>query len=145
MDHAMEVACREDLRRAGLPGQGMLVRLLALLRAAPEPHVTLAQVSRMMAENDLATSSGELDRQLRILAEHGLLGRLPDTAAEQVFDAEPEPHSHLIYEETNQIVDLHVSPETLLAVVRQALAEQSDRVEIIVRIRGSAAGDRMTD
>ena len=144
MDHAMEVACREDLRRAGLPGQGILVRLLALLRAAPEPHVSLAQVSRMMAENDLATSSGELDRQLRILADHGLLGRLPDIAAEQVFDTEPEPHSHLVYEETNQIVDLHVSPATLLALVRQVLAEQSDRVEIILRIRGPTASERTT-
>jgi Fe2+ or Zn2+ uptake regulation protein len=144
MDHAMEVACREDLRRAGLPGQGILVRLLALLRAAPEPHVSLAQVSRMMAENDLATSSAELDRQLRILADHGLLSRLPDIAAEQVFDTEPEPHSHLVYEETNQIVDLHISPETLLALVRQVLAEQSDRVEIILRIRGPSASQRTT-
>lgn len=140
MDHAMEVACREDLKRVGLPGQGILVRLLALLRVAPEPHVTLTQVSRIMAENNLATSSGELDKQLRILADHGLLGRLPDVAAEPIFDTEPEPHSHLVYEETNQIVDLHVSPETLLAVVRQALAEQPDRVEIIVRVRGSPAG-----
>src|SRR5579859_4200189 len=95
-----------------------------------------------MAENNLATPSGELDRQLRILADHGLLGRLPDTAGEPVFDAEPEPHSHLVYEATSQIVDLHVSPETLLAVVRQALAEQPDRVEIIVRVRGSPAGER---
>jgi Fe2+ or Zn2+ uptake regulation protein len=140
MDHAVDVACREELRRAGLPGQGILVRLLALLRAAPEPHLTLGQVSRMMVENNLATSSGELERQLRILADHGLLGRLPDAAAESVFDTEPEPHSHLVYEATNQIVDLHVSPETLLAVVRQTLAEQSDRVEIIVRVRGTPAG-----
>ncbi len=140
MDHAMEVACREDMRRAGLPGQGMLVRLLALLRAAPEPHLSLGQVSRIMAENNLATSSGELDKQLRILADHGLLGRLSDTAGEPVFDTEPEPHSHLVYEETNQIVDLHVSPETLLTVVRQALTEQPDRVEVIVRVRAPSAG-----
>ena len=142
MDHAIDIACREDLRRAGLPGQGILARLLALLRGAPEPHLSLGQVSRIMAENNLATPSGELDRQLRILADHGLLGRLPDTAAEPVFDTEPEPHSHLVYEETNQIVDLHVSPETLLAVIRQALAEQSDRVEIVVRVRGPSDGER---
>ncbi len=137
MDHAMEVACREELRRVGLPGQGALVRLLALLRAAPEPHLSLAQVHQMVDEK-LATSSAELDRQLSLLADHGLLGRLPDIAAEPVFDTEPEPHSHLVYEQTNQIVDLHVSPETLLAVLRHALTELSDRVEIVVRIRGTS-------
>jgi Fe2+ or Zn2+ uptake regulation protein len=136
MDHAMEVACRNELRRAGLPGQGALVRLLALLRAAPEPHLSLGQVHQMVDENQLATSSAELDRQLRLLADHGLLGRLPDIAAEPIFDTESEPHSHLVYEQTNQIVDLHVSPETLLAVLRDALTEHPDRVEIVVRIRG---------
>jgi Fe2+ or Zn2+ uptake regulation protein len=142
MNHAMEVACREDLRRAGLSGQGQLVRLLALLRAAPEPHLTLGQVLRMLVENNLATSSGELDKQLRLLTDHSLLARLPDTAAEPVFDTELEPHSHLVYEDTSQIVDLHVSPETLLAVVRQALTEQSDRVEIVVRVRSASARER---
>jgi Fur family iron response transcriptional regulator len=135
MDRAMEVACREELRRAGLPGQGTLVRLLALLRGAPESHLSLGQVLRMMDENSLATSPAEIDRQLQMLVYRGLLGRLSGAGAEPVFDTVPEPHSHLVYEETGQVVDLHVSPETLLAVVRQALAEQSSRVEILVRIR----------
>lgn len=144
MDHAMEVACREDLRRAGLPGQGQLVRLLALLRTAPEPHLTQGQVLHLLVENNLATSSGELDKQLRLLTDHGLLARLLDAAAEPIFDTETEPHSHLVYEDTSQIVDLHVSPETLLAVVRRALAEQSDTVEIIVRVRRTSPGGQVT-
>jgi Fur family iron response transcriptional regulator len=141
MDRAMEAACREELRRAGLPGQGALVRLLALLRAAPESHLNLREVQRMAQENKLAIASAELDRNLQMLADRGLLGRLPSTAAEPVFDTIPEPHSHLVYEATGQIIDLHVSPETLLAVVRRALAEQSDRVEVLVRIR-SISDDR---
>jgi len=135
MDRAMEATCRDELRRAGLPGQGTLVRLLALLHAAPESHLSLSEVCRMVEDNKLAIPSAELDRQLYLLADRGLLGRFPSIAAEPVFDTAPEPHSHLIYEETGQTVDLHVSPETLLAVVRQALAEHSDRVEILLRVR----------
>jgi Fur family iron response transcriptional regulator len=137
VDRAMEAACREELRRTGLPGQGTLVRLLALLRVAPASHLSRGEVLRMAEENKLATSPAELDRTLQMLADRGLLRRLPSTAAEPVFDIVPEPHSHLVYEETGQIIDLHVSPETLLAVVRQVLAEHSDRVEVLMRVRTS--------
>ena len=79
-----------------------------------------------------------------MLADHGLLRRLPTTAAEPVFDTEPEPHSHLVYEETGQTIDLHVSHETLLAVIRQTLAEQSGIVEILVRVRSVSASEKAT-
>jgi Fur family iron response transcriptional regulator len=135
MPNAVEAAIREELRHAGLPGQGALVRLLALLRAAPETHLGLAEVVRMAGETGLATTPGDLARQLDTLAHHGLLGRLLSTAAEPVFDTVTEPHSHLVYEETAQIVDLRVSPETLLAILRQVLAERPDGIEILVRVR----------
>lgn len=135
MPHAEESDCREELRRAGLSSHETLACLLALLRAAPETHLGLAEVVRMAAETGLA-------RQLALLADHGLLGRLPTTAAEPVFDTVPEPHSHLVYEQTNRIVDLHVSPETLFAILRQALAEWPDGVEILARFRAHPAPRR---
>jgi Fur family iron response transcriptional regulator len=135
MPHTVEAVLREELRRAGLPGQGALPRLLALLRASPEVHLTLAEVADIVAEAGLAMTSGELARQLELLADHGLVGRLPTTTTELVFDTVPEPHSHLIYEESAQIVDLHVSADTVLAMVRDALAKRPDAVEILVRFR----------
>lgn len=69
--------CREALRRAGLSGQPTLARLLALLRAAPETHLGLAEVVRMAAEAGLAATPVGLARQLETLADYGLLGRLP--------------------------------------------------------------------
>ena len=139
MPHAVEAVFREELRRAGLPGHGVLPRLLALLRVAPETHLTLAEVADMAAEAGLAMTQIELAHHLETLADHGLVGRLPTTTTELVFDTVPEPHSHLIYEETAQIVDLHVSAETLLVMVRQALAERPDGVEIVVRFRRDPA------
>jgi Fur family iron response transcriptional regulator len=135
MPHTVEAVFREELRRAGLPGHGALPRLLALLRASPEVHLTLAEVADLVAEAGLAVTSGELARQLELLADHGLIGRVPTTTTELVFDTVPEPHSHLIYEESAQIVDLHVSPDTVLAMVRDALAQRPDSVEILVRFR----------
>ena len=135
MAQAMEPAFREELRRAGLPGQGALARLLALLRAAPETHLGLAEVVRMAEDSGLAATPVELARRLETLAEHGLLGRLPSTTAEPVFDTVPEPQFHLVYEETAQTVDLHVSAETLLAILRQALTERPNDVEILIRFR----------
>jgi len=138
--HAEDCDCREELRRAGLSSHPTLARLLALLRTAPETHLGLAEVVRMATETGLAATPVGLARQLETLADHGLLGRLPTTAAEPVFDTDPEPHSHLVYEQTTQIVDLRVSPATLFAIIRQALAEWPDGVEILVRFRGDSGG-----
>ncbi|WP_158925252.1 transcriptional repressor [Acidisphaera sp. S103] len=138
MPQAVEAACREELRRAGLSGQGGLLRLLTLLRTAPETHLGLAEVLRMAAEAGFNTTHADLARQLETLADHGLLVRLFSTAAEPVFDTVTEPHSHLVYDETAQIVDLHVSSGTLLEILRQALADRPDEVEILVRFRRTA-------
>jgi Fe2+ or Zn2+ uptake regulation protein len=137
MPQAVEAACREELRRAGLPTQGARARLLQLLRSAPETHLDVAEVARMAEDIGLAATQVELARQLETLADHGLLGRLPSTAGEPVFDTVSEPHSHLVYEDPGQIVDLDVSRETLLAILRHALVEWPDRVEVLIRIRAT--------
>lgn len=139
MPHAVDAACRESLRRAGLPGQGPLLRLLALLRAAPATHLRLGEVLHMAAETRLIATPLELAEQLETLVSHGLLGRLPSTAPEPVFDTVPKAHSHLIYEETEQTIDLDVSAETLLAIIRHTLAERPGGVEIMVRVRRDPA------
>jgi Fe2+ or Zn2+ uptake regulation protein len=141
MPNTVEAVLREELRRAGLPGHGALPRLLALLRASPEVHLTLAEVADLVAEAGLAITSGDLARRLELLADHGLVGRLATTTTELVFDTEPEPHSHLIYEESGQVVDLHVSADTVLAMVRDALAQRPGSVEILVRFRRDPAAD----
>lgn len=140
MPHAVEAVFREELRRAGLPGHGVLPRLLALLRGSAETHLTQADVAEMAAEAGVALTQVELAHHLEALADHGLLGRLATTTAELVFDTEPEPHAHLIYEESAQIVDLHVSADTLLAMVRDALARRPEGVEIVLRIRRDPGG-----
>lgn len=144
MSQAVEAACREELRRAGLSGQGGLLRLLSLLRGAPETHLGLAEILRMAAETGFNTTQIELARQLDMLADHGLLVRLLSIATEPVFDTVTEPHAHLVYEETAQTVDLHVSPGTLLEILRRALTERPEEVEILVRFRHAPVpvGDR---
>jgi Fur family iron response transcriptional regulator len=84
---------------------------------------------------------------LDTLADHGLLVRLLSTATEPVFDTVTEPHSHLIYDETAQTVDLHVSPGTLLEILRRALTERPEEVEVLVRFRRGAVafGESATD
>jgi len=108
-------------------------RLLALLRASPDTHLTLAEVADLAAETGLAVTLGELSRQLEALAEHGLIGRLPTTKPDLVFDTVAEPHSHLVYEEADQVIDLHVSADTLMAMVGKARAGAPGGVETLVR------------
>lgn len=142
MPTAVDDTLRAELRRAGLPAQGGMARLLALLRRATETHFTEAEAARLAGAAGLAASPAEIAQWLTGLAEHGLLGRLPSPGGEAVFDTVPEPHSHLVYEETAQTVDLHVSPETLLAILRQALAERPGGVEVMVRLRRPAEPGR---
>ena len=60
MDRAMETACREELRRAGLPGQGTLVRLLALLFPERDPVGGTGKPSR--ANSSATCSAKNLER-----------------------------------------------------------------------------------
>jgi Fur family iron response transcriptional regulator len=135
---AEDTACREELRRGGLAGQRPLARLLGILRAAPETHLGLAEVARLAEKGGLAATPVGLARQLETLADHGLIRRLPTTSTEPLFDTVPEPHCHLVYEETGQTADLHVSPETLLALLRQTLTEAPGEVDVLIRFRAAA-------
>jgi Fur family iron response transcriptional regulator len=135
MAQTVEAVARGELRRVGLPAQGRLARLLIALRGAAETHLTQGEIARLAEAQALGLSSPELASQLEALVRHGLLARLPSTGAEPVFDTVPAPHSHLMYEETAQVVDLDVSAETLIAILRQALAERPGEVDILVRFR----------
>jgi Fe2+ or Zn2+ uptake regulation protein len=129
-------ARNEELKRAGLIGDRELSRLLTHLRAEPETHLSLADVVRIAAEAGLAATPASLGRQLQRLADHGLLGRLPTSTAEQIFDTVPEPHAHLVYEDKRtSYVDLHVSSETLISIIRHALVERPNEVDVVIRFR----------
>ena len=139
MPHAVEAALQDELRRAGLPCRGAPARLLALMRGSQETHLTLPEVADLAAEAGLALPPADLARHVEVFADHGLIGRVPTTTTELVFDTVPGPHSHLVYEESEQIVDLHVSPDTLLAMVRDALNKRPEGVEILLRFRRTPA------
>jgi Fur family iron response transcriptional regulator len=141
MTRAVEAAHRDELRRAGLSDRGALARLLAVLRGAQETHLGLAEVMRMATHSGLALTTFRLAGHLETLADHGLIRRFATTTAEPVFDTDPEPHAHLVYEETTQTVDLQVSPETLLAIIRRALQQWPDDVEITIRVRANRISD----
>ncbi|MBI1685681.1 transcriptional repressor [Caulobacter hibisci] len=140
MPHAVDAVLQDALRRAGLPCRGAAPRLLALLRASEETHLTAPEIADLAAEAGLSLAPADLARQLEAFADHGLVSRLPTTGGEPVFDTQPEPHFHLVYEETARIVDLHVSPETLLAMLRDALARRPGGVEVMVVFRREEDG-----
>lgn len=135
MPHTVEAVFHDELRRAGLSGRGPLPRLLALLRGSTETHLTLTTIADMAVEAGLAVTSADLLRHLDSFVEHGLISRLPTTTSEPVFDTEPEAHFHLVYDDTEEITDLHVSGETLLAMLRDALAHRPESVEVLLRFR----------
>jgi Fur family iron response transcriptional regulator len=132
-------ATREELRRAGLPADGPLPRLLMLLRTAEETHIDPAEAQRLAAEGGLPLAQAELVNMLDTLVAHGLLGRLPTMGATPVYDTISRLHSHMLDDATSSIVDLDVSPETLSAIIRQAIADQPGRVEVLLRIRAPLA------
>ena len=139
MSNAVDTAVRQELHRAGLHGGGPLARLLTLLRGAEDTHFGLTDAARIAAAGGLPATPLELALQLEALVDHGLLGRVPTTSSELVFDTVPEPHAHLVYEDTAQTLDLHVSAETLLAILRQLLLDRSGSVDILVRVRSDPA------
>jgi Fe2+ or Zn2+ uptake regulation protein len=141
MASTADAAAREEVRRAGFPADGPLPRLLTLLRAAGETHVAAADAQRLAAEGGLALGLGEVVDLLEALAGKGLLGRVPTHGGGPLYDTIPHPHSHLVDEATASVVDLDVSPETLAAIVAQAIADQPGRVEVLLRIRAPGGGE----
>ena len=131
----VEAAIREELRRAGLAAQGSLPRLLAILRQSPDTHLTTPDIADLLARGGVAITLTELAHQLEILTAGGLISRLPTPAAEVVWDLVPEAHAHFVYGDFDQIIDMHVSEETLLAMIRDALAQRPGGVEVFVRFR----------
>lgn len=134
MPFVVDATIRDELRTAGLSAQGHLPRLLTLLRQSQETHLSAGDVTDLAARAGLAITRAEVGHQLDILAEHGLLSRLPTAGAEPVFDTIPEPHAHFMYGE-EEIIDLHVSGETLIAMVRDALERRPGEVEVLIRFR----------
>ncbi|MEO3471199.1 hypothetical protein AAFN86_04965 [Roseomonas sp. CAU 1739] len=133
-------ATREDVRRAGLAAEGPLPRLLSLLRAADDTHIDATEAQRLSAEGGIAIGRAKLADMLDTLVAHGLLGRVPTTAGAPIYDTVNRPHSHMLDEATATMVDLDVSPETLSAIIRQAIADQPGRVEVLLRIRAPQPG-----
>ena len=135
MKQAAQPMLRDELRRAGLPYQGPLARLLTALREAPITHLELSAITRIVANAGLSITPIDMIRQLKVLTDAGLLVRLPSTGAEPIFDTVARPHFHLVYDEASEPADLDVSPETLLAILRQEFLQRPGQVEILVRFR----------
>lgn len=135
MPGSAETALREELRRAGLPADGPLPRLLGLLRASAETHLDAVMARRLAAEGGIALGRSEIVTMLEALVARGLLGRVPSLGPAPVYDTVTRPHSHLVQEPSGVMVDLDLSPETLAAIVTRAIAENPGRVELLLRIR----------
>lgn len=141
MPRITDSTLREALRDAGLPAEGALPELLALLRAAGETHVTAEEARRLAAEGGLGLARPEVAQMLEALARAGLLGRVPVSGGPALYDTVTRRHSHLLDEATGALVDLDVSPETLAAILRQAIADQPGRVEVLLRIHPPRPGE----
>lgn len=137
---ALRREVRRDVRQAGLPPDGPEAALLDLLRAVPETHMDATAAQRLAAEAGFALARSEVAAMLEALARAGLLGRLPVPGGPPVYDTEARAHAHILDEATATVVDLDVSAETLAAILRQAMADQPGRVEVMLRIRAPLPG-----
>jgi len=133
-------AMRREVRRAGLSPDGPEAALLDLLRAVQETHLDAAAAQRLAAEAGFALARSEVAAMLETLARAGLLVRLPVAGGPAVYDTEARAHAHILDEATATVVDLDVSAETLAAILRQAMADQPGRVEVLLRIRAPRPG-----
>ena len=137
MGSAVNAACRGVSGDAAPSRDDLSEHMLALLLESEDPHLGLTEIVRLAGSRGLSVDPAEIARHLDGLVARGRLGRLPTVAAEPVFDTVPEPHAHIVYEETAQTVDLDVSTDTLLAILRQMLTERPEAVEVLIRVRGA--------
>lgn len=135
MGSAVNPACRNVSGDAAPSRDDLSDHMLALLLESEDPHLGLTEIVRLAGARGLSLDPAEIARHLDRLVARGRLGRLPTVAAEPVFDTVPEPHAHIVYEETAQTVDLDVSTDTLLAILRRMLTERPEAIEVLIRVR----------
>ena len=85
-------------------------RILELLRSTGT-HPTATWLYDRLKEEFPGLSMGTIYRNLHILQEQGLAGRIDFGSTFDRFDANMEPHYHFVCERCGAIVDLDLPPE----------------------------------
>ncbi len=130
---------RAKLQRAKLRPTRQRIALGWLLFGRGDRHVTAETLHEEAIAIKAPISLATVYNTLHQFTDAGLLKEIAVDGSRTYFDTNITPHHHFLIEETNALVDI---PEGLVAVSTLPEAPegtQITRVDVIVRIRGTAA------
>ena len=142
-DRILKINIEEEMKKSYIDYSMSVI----VSRALPDVRDGLKPVHRrvLFAMSELGNDWNKAyKKSARVVGD--VIGKYHPHGDAAVYDTIAHPHSHMLDEATATMVDLDVSPETLSAIIRQAIADQPGRVEVLLRIRApqpeEAAGPR---
>jgi Fur family peroxide stress response transcriptional regulator len=100
---------RQHCREGGL---ALTPQRLAIYRAlaGDDSHPSAEEIFRRVKPDLLSLSLGTVYRTLELFEAHGLVTRVPGSGNQARFDANREPHSHLVCVRCRRVLDLPQPP-----------------------------------
>lgn len=132
---------RDVLRDHGLRYSRPREAILAFL-ALERRHVSAESLYQALRDRGEDVSLSTIYLNLGVLVEAGLLREFKGAQGESLYDANPEPHDHLICRETGEVVDVPMPsidgmllPAYLKRYVERVTGWQVDEVHLSLRGR----------
>lgn len=90
--------------------------ILQVLRES-EGHMTADAVLKQCQLEGINSSTASVYRNLNLLVDQGLIGRLKMVGMPDVFDKTPTPHSHAVCTNCGKVTDAHM--DSLLPLIQE--------------------------
>jgi Fur family iron response transcriptional regulator len=132
---AADTAAR--LRDAGLRPTRQRLALARLLFAQGHRHVTAEQLQAEAQKARVAVSLATIYNTLHQFTEAGLLREVVVEAGRSYFDTNTHDHHHFFMVDTGELVDFSGAEIAVSSLPPTPAGTEIDRVEVIVRLRGS--------
>ena len=95
-------------------------------------HLTANELYRIIRPKNPHLSLGTVYRNLNLLVETGVLGRVSVSGEPDRFDWEPPPHAHLYCRKCGKVVNLEIPTQPVADLLAQCQGVRVERYSLLV-------------
>ena len=133
-----------QVKAAGLRPTRQRVSLARLLFRNGDRHVTAEQLHGEAKAAEIPVSLATIYNTLNQFTRAGLLREVVVEPGRSYFDTNTRDHHHFYFEDTGDLRDIPREHVNLAELPEAPEGTQVDRVDVIIRVRRSEAGERDT-
>lgn len=128
---------RDRLARAGLLATRQRLALAALLFGDGDRHLTADDLYTEARGAGLRVSRATVYNTLHAFVDGGLLRLIPIEPDRSYFDTNLAHACHVYFDETQQLIDVRLSPRDRRRLARALRGVDPARVSVVIHVRGA--------